>query len=214
MAGVFPSRAHMHLQISANTGYLGNRRLRQKKKIYRFLIRFFLLLLLLFSEMQLEGKSSSRRREATKAHVIILLKAFFVEPFLLLYSNYMHFLRSLHAWEKRENDGVMQMNFLVFEEESDRQNVDSTIFPSLFFSRLLERKSNRVYPSTAQNRWTQGHSLCIVPTRKHSNSNLWKWRFSRKIHCLGIFRYWLYLDTQTQQLLHSQKHGTTWVAPC
>lgn len=41
--------------ISANTGYLGNRRLRQKKnEIYRFLIRFFL-----FFKTQLEGEEAA-----------------------------------------------------------------------------------------------------------------------------------------------------------
>lgn len=42
--------------ISANTGYLGNRRLRQKKnEIYRFLIRFFFL----FFKTQLEGEEAA-----------------------------------------------------------------------------------------------------------------------------------------------------------
>lgn len=127
-----------------------------------------------------------------KAPMMIFAKAFYITFVTTSVKQPSTFpVQTSTAWETRGPQCCVP-NVLVFEEESDAQKVDTAAFRLFFFPPSSWRKSNQFFPSVSQKHRSQGHSLCIVPTRKHSNSNLWKWRLRvrrrRRIYCLGIFR--------------------------
>lgn len=111
----------------------------------------------------------------------------------------------------------MHMNFFAFVQESDAGNVDSTIFH--LFSRLLERKSNCVFPSVLKNAGLKDTHFALYPLTStailiYGNGGS---------GCAGVgagFTVWessdngCILTLTPQQLLHTHKHGTTWEAAC